>query len=136
MAIVGFDYNKISVEKNEGQSGKISVANSVNIKRVERNDISLGKTKQSGLKFVFEYSSIYNPNYAKILLGGTVLVLQEEKTVQEVLDAWAKDKKIKKEILEGVINTILTRCNIQSLILSNAANLPPPVPMPKVRSNP
>ncbi|MBI5398297.1 hypothetical protein HZB03_02430, partial [Candidatus Woesearchaeota archaeon] len=64
MAIVGFDYNKITVEKNEGQSGKISVANSVNIKRVERNDISLGKTKQSGLKFVFEYSSIYNPNYA------------------------------------------------------------------------
>jgi hypothetical protein len=135
MAIVGFDYNSINVEKSETAKGKISVSNSVNIKRVERNDISLGKTKQSGLKFVFEYSSIYNPDYAKIILSGSVLVIADEAAVKEALDAWAKDKKIKKEMLENVINTILMRCNVQSLILSNAVNLPPPVPMPKVRSN-
>ena len=135
MAIVGFEYTKISVEKNDPVSGKIHVANSVNIKRVERNDLALGKTSQSGLKFVFEYNSVYNPNFAKITLGGLVLVLQDEKIVQEVLDGWTKEKKIKKEVLENVINMILMRCNVQSLILSSTVNLPPPGPMPKVKSS-
>ena len=37
-------------------------------------------------------------------------------------------------LAEKIINSILTKCNIQSIILSNTVNLPPPVPMPKVNT--
>ena len=43
-----------------------------------------------------------------------------------------KEKKLNKDVAEKIINNILTKCNIQSIILSNTVNLPPPVPMPKV----
>ena len=35
--------------------------------------------------------------------------------------------------MAGLLNTILTKCNVQALILSQEVNLPPPIPMPKVQ---
>ena len=36
------------------------------------------------------------------------------------------------EVMAQVINSVLTKSNIQALILSRDVNLPPPIPMPKV----
>jgi len=44
-----------------------------------------------------------------------------------------KDKKLPKEIMAGLLNTKLTKCNIQALILSQEINLPAPIPLPKVQ---
>jgi hypothetical protein len=50
------------------------------------------------------------------------------------LDGWKKDKKLPKEIMPVILNTVLNKCNIQALILSEQINLPPPIPMPKLQS--
>ncbi len=132
MAIVGFEFTKINVQKKETATGKINIANNVGIVDIQKSDMQLGKSKQHGLKFLFEYKSLYEPNFARIELGGVVLYLGEEKKTKEILEGWQKEKKIKKDIAEKIINSILTKCNIQSILLSNTVNLPPPVPMPKV----
>jgi hypothetical protein len=132
MAIVGFEFTKINVKKQEVAQGKINISNSIGIVDIKQNDLQVGKTKQNGIKFVFEYRSVYEPNFARIELGGTILYLTDEKNAKEIIGEWETQKKIKKEIAEQMINYILTRCNIQSIILSNTVNLPPPVPMPKV----
>jgi len=41
--------------------------------------------------------------------------------------------KVPKDIMSGVLNTVLTKCNIEALILSQKVNLPPPIPLPSVR---
>ena len=132
MAIVGFEFTKILVEKQETATGKINISNNVGIVDIRKSDLEIGKSKQTAIKFLFEYRSLYEPKFAKIELTGNILYLTDEKSAKEILDAWEKDKRISKDIAEKIINTILTKANIQSIILSNTVNLPPPVPLPKV----
>ena len=133
MMIVGFNFNKIDVEKKEMVKGKISISNNVSIKNIEQKDLDFGKEKQNALKFIFEFNSKYEPNVGDIILGGDVLFVGEAKKTKEILDNWKKDKKVPKDVMTSILNTVLTRCNIQALILSQEVNLPPPVPLPKVR---
>jgi hypothetical protein len=132
MAIVGFEFTKIDVQKQDTAKGKINISNNVGIVDIKKSDLQLGNTKQKGIRFMFEYKSMYEPAFAKIELGGTIIYLADEKSAKEITEGWAKEKKIKKDVAEKIINAILARCNIQSIILSNTVNLPPPVPMPKV----
>lgn len=131
--IVGFGFTKLSAEKREGAKGKIDINNNVSIKNVEEADLSLGKEKQNVIKFVFEFTSKYEPAVGTILFEGELLFLEEPKKAKEILNSWKKDKKLPKELMAGLLNTILTKCNVQALILSQEVNLPPPIPMPKVQ---
>lgn len=134
MAIVGVNFTKISVEKNELAKGKININNNVSIKDVKEKDLIPGKNiDQKGLDFVFEFVSKYQPNLGEIKLNGSVLFVGSKKTVDDVMKSWKKDKKIPKEAMTAVLNTALTKCNIQALILSQQVNLPPPIPLPKVK---
>ena len=132
MAIVGFEFTRIDVQKQETAKGKINISNNVGIEDIKKSDLQLGKAKQSGIKFMFNYKSLYEPGFAKIELHGMVIYLTDEKDAKDILQGWEKERKIKKDVAEKIMNAVLTRCNIQSIILSNTVNLPPPVPMPKV----
>ena len=132
MAIVGFEFSKIEVSKKDVASGNINIGNNIAITDVVKNDLKIGGNKQAGAKFLFEYKSTYEPDYAKIILGGSIMYLTDEKSAADLIEEWKGKKKIKKEIAEAIVNSILTKCNIQSILLANTVNLPPPVPMPKV----
>jgi len=131
--IVGFGFTKLSVEKKEAVNGKIDINNNVSIKDIKEDNFSLGKDRQDVIKFIFEFTSKYEPNVGTILFEGELLYLEEPKKVKEILSSWKKDKVIPKEMMAGLLNAILTKCNVQALILSQEVNLPPPIPMPKVQ---
>lgn len=134
MAIVGFNFTKIEAEKKEAAKGKINVSNNVSISNVEEKNLSLGNDKQKVLAFTFEFSSNYEPKIGQIKLTGEILFMDDSKKAKDVLDGWKKEKKLPKEIMTGIINAILNKCNIQSLILSEQVNLPPPLPLPRVQA--
>ena len=131
--IVGFGFTKLSAERNEAAKGKIDINNNVTIKNVEEADISFGKNNQNVIKFLFEFTSKYEPNVGNILFEGELLYMDDAKKAKEILAGWKKDKKVPKELMAGLLNTILTKCNIQALILSQEINLPAPIPLPKVQ---
>ena len=133
MTIVGFNFTSINAERKEAVKGKININNNVAIKDVEERDLNLGSNKQKSLKFKFEFTSKYDPNVGSIILIGDVLFIEEAKKIKEILDGWKKDKKLPKEITGSILNTILGKCNVQALILSEQVNLPPPIPLPKVQ---
>ena len=132
MGIVGVNFSKLLVEKKKAASGKITINNNISIKDVEESDLSLGKTKQKGVKLVFQFTSNYAPDIAEILIGGEVLYLDEEAKAKKILEEWKKDKKIAKEVITEVLNAALMKCNIEALLLSKEANLPPPLNLPKI----
>jgi len=132
MVVVGFSFNKIEVEKKPDFKGKVSIKNNIQIKDVEKSDLFLGKTKQDSLKFTFEYSTVYEPGLGKISFTGNVLFVEEEKKIKDILKEWKKGKKIEAEVMTVLLNNILSKCNIEALMLSRDAGLPPPMPMPKV----
>src|SRR3989338_7332504 len=133
MTIISFNFTKIEAEKKETGKGKINISNNVAITDVGEKDLSLGNEKQKVLSFTFEFTSKYEPNVGSIKLVGDVLYMDESKKVKQILDDWKKDKKLPKEIMAGILNTILNRSNVQALILSQDVNLPPPILLPKVQ---
>ena len=134
--IAGFGFTKLSAEKHEPAKGKIDINNNVSVKEAREDNFFIGKDKQGIIKFIFEFTSKYEPAIGTILFEGEILYLDEPKKIKEILNSWKKDKKISPEIMANLLNTILTKCNVQALILSQEINLPPPIPMPKVQMAP
>ena len=134
MTIVGFNFTKIEAEKKEMIKGKININNNVNINQVEEKDLSLGNQKQKVLTFNFEFIAKYDPNIGSIKFTGEVLFMGDAKQTKEILDGWKKNKKLPKEVMPNILNTIMSKCNIQALILSEQINLPPPIPLPKLQA--
>jgi hypothetical protein len=132
MAIVGFNFNKISAERKDGVKGKINISNNVAITKIGEHDLHMDKGKQDSLKFSFQFTSKFEPGLGNITLEGDLIIIEESKKAKEILDNWKKDKKVSKDIMTDVLNTILARCNIEALIISKELALPPPIPLPKV----
>ena len=133
MTIVGINFTKIEAEKKEGVKGKINISNNVSINKVEEKSLSITDEKQKVLAFTFEFTSKYDPDLGSIRIIGDVLNMDSPAKAKEILDGWKKDKRLPKEIMTDILNTVLTKCNIQALILSDQINLPPPIPLPKVQ---
>ena len=132
MTVVGLQFDKIHVEKYVPAKGKISVNNNVAVKDVEKSELAFGSAKQHALKFSFEFKSTYEPKIAEILLLGNITYFDKPESVEELLKSWKKDKKLPKEVMTPVLNSILNKCSVEALLLSREINLPPPIVMPKV----
>lgn len=134
VGIIGFNLNKIEVERSPSVKGKIGIRNNVQIKDVQKADLFLGKSKQESLKISFEYTSIYEPKAGKVLLLGDVVAVDEAEKVKEATDSWKKNKKLPKEMMAPILNSILSKCTIQAILLTKEVGLPSPVPLPKVQA--
>ena len=133
MAIVGLNITKIDAERKEPKGGKVSINNNISITSVETKDLSLGKTKQKGLRFNFKFTCDYVPETGKINLEGNVMYLADTDRVKAVKEGWDKSKSVPGDIMEPVLNAALNRCNIEAIKLSQDINLPTPVPMPRLQ---
>lgn len=135
MAIVGFDFTKVSAEKNQkAKAGSINISNNISIKKVEVGDASVAAKGQKLLRYIFEFKSAYTPDLGSIMLEGEVLGLEDEKTAKDIEATFKKKKELPSGLMETVLSTALNKCNIQALILSQHVNLPPPIPLPKVQA--
>ncbi len=133
MPIVGFGLTKIIAEKTDAIKGKVDIRNNVSVKDVKPADISLGREKGNTAKFIFEFTSSYEPGIGRILFEGEVLFMDDSARIKELQESWKKDKKLPQDVMAPVLNSILNKCNVQALILSQDINLPPPIPLPKVQ---
>jgi hypothetical protein len=133
MAIVGFNFTRMVVEKTAPAEGKIGIRNNVAIKDVTTTDLSFGENKHQALRFHFEFVSEYDPKIGSITLKGDVIYLEHAKKIKEVTEDWKKDKKVDKDLTATILNHVLAKCNVQALILSKDVNLPPPIMLPKVQ---
>ncbi len=132
MPIAGFSFRKISAERTEGTGTKINIENNVSVKNIEDIDIGLNKEGNKTLKFTFEFSAKFTPGFGEIILEGEVLYVGEEKKIKDILKEWKKDKKVNKDLFPEILNYLLTKSNVEAIILSKDVNLPSPVPLPKV----
>ena len=76
-----------------------------------------------------------NDKIATITLEGNVTFFDKPAAIDDIMKGWKKDKKVAPEVMTPILNTILTKCNVEALLLSREVNLPPPIPMPRVQVN-
>jgi hypothetical protein len=133
MAIVGFDLNKIMVERTGNLSGEIKINNNVSVKEIDKISVPIKREDQEGLRFGFEFTSNYEPKIGNVIIRGNVVVVENKKKAEDILKQWKKDKKAESDVMTAVLNIVLEKCNIEALILSRDVNLPPSIPLPKVK---
>ena len=131
MAIIGFGFTKINAEKKGALSGKIDINNNVAVTDIKDSAAPVGGSSQKVAKIMFDF----DVNYGKVgsmKFSGELMYLSDAKKIEELIESWEKSKSLPKEVAPGIINTILNKCNVQALILSQQVSLPSPIPMPKV----
>lgn len=129
MKIIGFNLNKILVEKKENFQGKIEINQNIDIKNISEDSIPI--TKEDVLKIDFSFIINYSNNVAKLEFEGLLIIIPEKSEIKEILKNW-KDKKISDEIRVPLFNFIMSKCNIRALSLEDDMNLPYHIPMPKI----
>lgn len=136
MPVVGFNFDKLSVERTGKIEKGIKVRNNIEVKDISIDEISLSQDKkQEVLKLSFEYAVFYDPNVGSTILQGHLLYLDTPAKIKEIHNAWKKDKKIELTLKAQLLNTALIKCNIKALNLSQDVNLPPHLPMPTLNPN-
>ena len=132
MAIVGFSFTNIAAERKDGPLGKMKVDNIAAIKKLEKVPLALGAGKENCLKLTFSFEAKYEPNIGIIKLEGYLLYMDSEGSMEELMGQWKKEKKLPKELMQGFLNNILSKCSVEAVLLSRELNLPPSIPTPRV----
>lgn len=129
MPIVGFNFDKISGERKNPLKKGMSVNSDIKLESVEEAILSL---KKPCLKINFKFIVNYTPDIGTLELKGHILYLEDEAKVKEIAKGWKDNKNLPQEVSLEVLNSILNKCNIESLSLSSKINLPPQIPMSKI----
>lgn len=93
----------------------------------------------TSLIFEYEYKTVYNlekpkdKELARIYIKGDVIFLFEDKKAKQILKEWSKDKKLPDDAIERVLQAIVNKAQIESVILAKELNLPSPVQLPLVK---
>jgi hypothetical protein len=133
MSIVGFNFEKIMIEKKNKVNSNLKIKSNLSITNLEQEQLNLTGTGDV-LKFNFEYTTDYEPEVGKILLKGNLLYLEDPEKVKGILEDWKKDKKLPKPLMAQIFNTILAKSNIKALSLTQEVNLPPHIKLPILKS--
>lgn len=132
MPIVGFNFDRINVEKKNPIRGRVQVKTDMAIKDVKDQELLMGKKKESVLKFVFKFVVNYQPDIGEIAIDGHVLFMEEPSEVKKIMSGWKKKKFIPPNLMTLLLNAVLVRCNVKALVLSHEVNLPPHIRLPTI----
>jgi hypothetical protein len=129
MQIIGFSLNKISVERQEKQQGKLEIKQNINIDNISKDEINISSKEVIKINFTFDVD--YSPDFAKVELKGQTILLPEEEELKDILKDWKK-KEISEKIKIPLFNFIMSKCNIKALELEDELSLPLHIPMPRL----
>lgn len=133
MSIIGFNFDKISVERKKVPQGEIKIANNVRLTDIKEENINVGEASKA-LKVGFEYKLDYGTDLGALMLTGNIIYLDDKKKQEAVLEAWKAKKPLETKFSLVVTNTIMSKCNIKAIELCSEVNLPTHIRMPLAKS--
>ncbi len=132
MAVVGFNFTKMIGEKTGEPTKKLSIDRSVNMQSVEETQLNVGTQKQDAIIVTFVYAVTYT-GLGKVELQGNLLYIAPEQKLKDAVAHWKKNSTLPVDVMNPVLHSVFTRCNIQALIMSRDLALPPPFALPSPR---
>jgi hypothetical protein len=135
MGIVGVNFDKISAEKTGILKAPLNINQNLNIVKLEK-DTTPFSDAQEVIKFYFEFNVNYQDKIGNLDIGGHVIYVEDKKEITKILDDWSKEKKINTELSTLILNTALVKCSITGLNMTQNVNLPPHIPLPKLKAAP
>lgn len=131
MKLVNFNFTKISIERFKDKADSIKFNTKIDISSIESLKSDILKIKDELIKIDFLYTVLYEPDFAKIEIGGTIILSVEPKIAKEILKGW-KDKQTSEEFRVAIFNVILKKSNIKALQLEDELGMPTHIPLPSI----
>jgi hypothetical protein len=124
MRIIGFNFQKINIEKFNDVPENVKFNLKLDITSIEPIKSDILKIKEDILRVDFLYDILYEPNVAKIEFRGNILLAIEPRVARDILREW-KDKQSPEDFKLFVFNIILRKSDIKALQLEDEMNLIP-----------
>jgi len=86
------------------------------------------------IKFVF--TCRYPASIGLIRLTGQAFYSDAPETMDVAVETWQKSRRLPESIEPAVLNTIMARATLEAISLSRILQIPPPIPLPGVPTNP
>jgi hypothetical protein len=132
MKIMGFNFDKISVEKLSNKPENLKINTQIEVLDIESVESDLFKLREELLGVKFSFKIVYEPGFANLEIGGSLLLAVESKISKDVLKQW-KDKKIPEEFNLTLFNIIVKKSSLKALQLEEDMSLPLHIPMPSFK---
>ena len=132
MKIIGFNFDKIHIEKISNTLKGLKINTNIDIKNVKSLKQELFHTKEEVVEIKFGYEVDYSPDIAKISLSGNIVLLIDSKTAKKFAKEW-KSKKLPEEHKLLIFNVIMKKSNLKAIQLEDEMNLPLHISLPSVK---
>jgi hypothetical protein len=132
MKIIGFNFNKINIEKLSNKAENLKINTNINISEINEIKSDIFNAKEELIQVKFLYNINYDPDFAKIEFKGDILLAIEQKEAKKILKQW-KNKEMSENIKTMLFNVILRKSNLKALQLEDEINLPLHIPLPSLK---
>jgi hypothetical protein len=134
MRLIGFNFQKVSIERFKDQPDNLKTNTNIDISSIEPLKSDIIRTREDLVKVDFVYTVLYEPEFAKLELKGNIILAVDPRIAKDVLKGW-KDKDNLEEFRMFMFNVILRKSNIKALELEDELNLPPHLPLPSLNKD-
>lgn len=132
MKILNINFTAINAERKGVPKGKLNVNNNIKLTNIEKANIGLDK-ERTALKFSFTFTTTFQPDIASMELKGELTGLGDTDKATKILEDWKESKKVKRNNLTNILNSIMNKCSLEVILLSRELDLPSPIPLPRVK---
>ncbi len=148
MKVLGFNFTKITAERDKDSKADGSINTNVEFLEIEKDNIEILRDSEIirvSFKFSIDYKdapgkekikgeSKKDKTTAQISFEGLIILSLEKENSKEILKNW-KNKIISQDLSSFLMNFILAKCSIKALTLEQELSLPAHFPLPRVDLN-
>jgi len=132
MKSVGFNFNKISIEKFSDNFENLKIDTKIDILKIKEIKSDFIKPEEKLIMVEFTYIINYEPKITKIEFSGNILLTDKPKIIKEIVKKW-KNKKMSEDLRINLFNLILRKSNLKAMQLEDEINLPLHIPLPLLK---
>ncbi|MCK4967420.1 MAG: hypothetical protein KAS12_00065 [Candidatus Aenigmarchaeota archaeon] len=130
LMIIGLNLNSIEAKKHAMPKGNIRIDNNVAILGVKETKVPIMTDQISQISFKFTTNYVQEEKtIGNVTITGNVLYKGD---TEAIMEQYKTNKKLPDKVGHMVVNTILAKCIIQTISLSEQVTLPPPIGLPTI----
>ena len=133
MKVIGFNFNKISIEKLSDNFKNISLESQIDFEEVKNIKSNILNSDEEVIVAKAKYILKYSPDIVNIEMGLNVLISLNPENSKKIIENWNDSKKLPEDFRFFLNNLILKKTTLKALELEDELNIPPHIPMPSLK---